>query len=210
MPLYTTLAQFPDIVVYLWKVEESESELLLNIDLTQNSKDRYLNMCSSMHRRGFLSIRHLLKHAGYEDSELIYDKLGKPHLSDGTFISITHSFEFTGIIVSKTYPVGIDIERHREKILRISRRFVSAEEDLIADNERNKIIHLTRIWSAKEAIYKIMAVPGLRFLDQIRIDTQKFIENKTRGQVVFEGRMNGFSIFFIDFEGYTLGYALKE
>jgi phosphopantetheinyl transferase len=210
MPLYKTIAHTPDIEVYLWKVAETETDLLAGLELTQNSKERYLSMRSAIHRRGFLSIRHLLMHAGYKDCDLTYDSLGKPHLSDGTYISISHSFEFTGIILSKLSPVGIDIEKHRDKILRISKRFVSPKEDVSTESEQDRIIHLTRIWGAKEAIYKIMGVPGLRFLDQIKIDYHNLNNNAARGQVAHSDTLNCFTIFFADFEGYTLGYAIQE
>ena len=34
-------------------------------------------MKSALHRKGFLSIRHLMAKAGYEDANLHYDKYGK-------------------------------------------------------------------------------------------------------------------------------------
>ena len=72
----------------------------------------------------------LLLEAGYTDFDLFYDKFGKPHLKDGKEISITHSYNFSGIIVGNS-PVGIDIEKQREKILRIARKFTPIEECFI-------------------------------------------------------------------------------
>ncbi len=76
-------------------------------------------MKSEIHRRGFMSIRHLMAEAGYVDQDLFYDDLGKPHLKNGKNISITHSFIFTAIILSDD-KVGIDIEKRRDKILKNS------------------------------------------------------------------------------------------
>ena len=72
-------------------------------------------MKSELHRRAFLSIRHLLGLEGYQDSNLIYSDLGKPYLKDGKHISISHSHDFTGIIISDSQEVGIDIEKQSEK-----------------------------------------------------------------------------------------------
>jgi hypothetical protein len=45
-------------------------------------------MKSELHQR-FLSVRKLLQEASYNDFDLSYDELGKPHLKDGKHISIT-------------------------------------------------------------------------------------------------------------------------
>jgi phosphopantetheinyl transferase len=48
-----------------------------------------------------------LQEASYNDFDLSYDELGKPHLKDGKHIS-THSYQFSAIIISDQ-TVGIDI-----------------------------------------------------------------------------------------------------
>src|SRR5690554_1958 len=98
MPLYKTITVNPYIKVLIWKVEETEAQLSEGVVLTPKCQDRLIGMRSELHRRGFLSIRHLLAEGGYVDHDLFYDDVGKPHLRDGRFISITHSHEFTGII----------------------------------------------------------------------------------------------------------------
>jgi phosphopantetheinyl transferase len=74
----------------------------------------------------FISVRKLLQEAGYNDLDLYYDELGKPHLKDDKYISISHSHHFSAIIVSNK-SVGIDIELQREKIIRIADKFVDQE-----------------------------------------------------------------------------------
>ena len=115
MPLYKTICISPHVKVYIWKITESETDLRRGIELTDNCETRVNGMKSELHRRGFISIRHLMQIEGYEDKDLYYDEAGKPHLHDGTHISISHSFQFTGIILSKSVDVGIDIEMQREK-----------------------------------------------------------------------------------------------
>jgi phosphopantetheinyl transferase len=65
-------------------------------------------------------VRKLLQEASYNDFDLSYDELGKPHLKDGKHISITHSYQFSAIIISDQ-TVGIDIELQREKITKHSK-----------------------------------------------------------------------------------------
>ena len=111
-------------------------------------------MKSEIHRRGFLSIRHLLKEEGYVDEDLIYDEFGKPHLRDGKNISITHSNHFTAIIVGQGQEVGIDIEKQRDKILRIAHKFTPIEEYRTIANTDALIRKLTIVWGCKESLYK--------------------------------------------------------
>ena len=105
MALYKTLTVHQTTKILIWKIEESTSTLKENIILSEDSSTRLNSMKSELHQKGFLSIRHLLKEVGYSDLDVIYDRYGKPHLKDGKFISITHSYIFTGIIISEKVPV---------------------------------------------------------------------------------------------------------
>lgn len=147
MPLYKTITVDPSTKALVWKVEEPYNQLSEGIELTSHCQQRVDSMKSEIHRRGFMSIRHLMAEMGYEDKNLFYDKEGKPHLTDNKFISITHSFEFTGIIVSQ-HPIGIDIEKQREKILKIAHKFTPLEEYHTLANEEALIRKLTIVWGA--------------------------------------------------------------
>ena len=127
MALYKTITVDQHTKAYIWKVEEPYKLLSEGIELTPHCQERVKGMKSEIHKRGFMSIRHLLAEAGYTDFDLYYDDKGKPHLKDNRYISITHSFEFTAIIVSKEH-VGIDIEKKRDKILKIAEKFTPIEE----------------------------------------------------------------------------------
>lgn len=209
MPLYKTLAVSPDICIYLWKVEEQEAFLADSLVLTENSKKRLGGMKSEMHRRGFLSIRHLLAEAGYQDHDLFYDPLGKPHLKDGNHISITHSHTFTGIIVSKRLKAGIDIEKQREKIARIAHKFTDLKFDR-SSQDPELVRRLTVLWGAKESIYKILSIPGISFYKHIDIRGFELAEGNTRGVANFQGEQSQYLISFLEFEGFTCVYALEN
>ena len=210
MPLYKELQASPDLRVYIWKVEETEGWLSRDISLTPHCRQRVDGMQSELHRRGFLSIRHLMARAGYRDADLYYTPNGKPHLRDGTCISITHSFEFTGIVLSREREVGIDIEKQREKILRIGHRFTSGEEFPGTAEGDAWVRRLTAVWGAKESLYKIMGVPGISFREHIRVGTVTLGTGKTTARVDFGGTTTHFDAFFLEFEGFTCTYALKR
>lgn len=210
MPLYKTITVTPTVMVYIWKVTESEVELSGKVELTSNCQSRMDNMKSELHRRAFLSIRHLMAEAGYKDSDLFYDDAGKPHLKDGKFISITHSHDFTGIIISETEEVGIDIEKQRDKILRIAHKFTPIEEYKTIANTSALIQKLTLVWGAKESLYKIYATHGLSFLHHIVIEDFAMDSTHTTGEILYKGKSSHYDISFLDFEGFTCVYAIKK
>lgn len=196
-------------MAYIWKVEETEEHLAVGIELTQYCQNRMDGMKSEAHRRAFLSIRHLMAEAGYKDHDLYYDDFGKPHLKDGNHISITHSHNFTGIIVSETDEVGIDIEMQRNKILRIAHKFTPIEEYKTLANTDALIRKLTIVWGAKESLYKIYARQGLSFLRHINVMDFTFEDTRTLAEIEFKGTKSHYEVEFLEFEGFTCVYALK-
>ena len=208
MPLFKTITPNATTQVYIWKVEESLDVLAENVNLTPHCKVRFESMKSELHRRGFLSIRHLLHTAGYTDQDLYYTENGKPHLKDGKYISITHSYNFTAIIVSDTTEVGIDIEMQRDKILRIASRFTPLKEYRTLANDDAVVRKLTIVWGAKESLYKIYGVKGLSFLQHINVTDFDFDDQKTDAVINYHGSESTYDIDFLEFEGFTCVYAL--
>ncbi|WP_347173523.1 4'-phosphopantetheinyl transferase family protein [Polaribacter uvawellassae] len=207
MPLYKTIIVNNATKVLIWKIKESFEELSFGIHLTDKSQERLDSMKSELHQRGFLSIRHLLKEVGLVDADLSYDEFGKPHLKNGKFISITHSFTFTGIIISDDVPVGIDIEMQRDKILKIAHKFTPFQEYKTIANHTALISKLTIVWGAKESLYKIYGKKKLRFLENIYIDDFKFEDEETSGRIDYNGETNTYQVYFLEFENFTCVFA---
>ena len=206
MPLFKTIKPNVETSIFVWKIEETYDDLYKEITLNELSEKRLSGMRSQLHQRGFLSVRHLLKEAGYSDFDLYYNEYGKPLLKDSKHISITHSFIFSAIIISSS-DVGIDIEKNREKIVNIYHKFVNTEYDSLSNEDLIK--QLTVIWGAKESMYKTYPYGGLSFYNHISIDPFLFEERKSTGKVIFENWKKKYHINFIFFEeGFTLVYAL--
>ncbi|WP_111706321.1 4'-phosphopantetheinyl transferase family protein [Lutibacter citreus] len=206
MPLYKTIKPNKHTTIYVWKIEASLCELSKEIELNERSKKRLLSMKSKLHQRGFLSVRHLLREAGYTDFDLYYNENGKPHLKDGKNISITHSFNFSAIIISDS-EVGIDIEMNREKIKIIQHKFVNFESGFIHQDD-DYIQQLTVIWGAKESLYKIYPHGGLTFKNDIDINSFQIIDKKTTGFIKAEDWQKSYNIYFEQVENFTLVYAI--
>ncbi len=206
MPLFKTITVDPNTKVLIWKIEESFDALKKGIELTDHCQNRVDGMKSDIHRRGFMSVRHLMAEAGYVDHDLFYDEKGKPHLNNGTHISITHSYTFSAIILSDT-EVGIDIEMQRPKILKIAHKFTPIEEYRTLANDDAVMRKLTMVWGAKESLYKSFAEKGVSFLQHIYVEDFRLEEDETEAEVSFEGKFAKYNVWFLEFEGFTCAYA---
>ena len=208
MPIYKTISDLGGTTIYIWKIEETFEELSNGLVLTENSISRLSGMKSKLHQKGFLSVRKLLKHAGYEDSSLYYNEYGRPFLHEDKHISITHSFEFAAVLISDV-EAGVDIEKNREKIVNIQHRFVNTEVDSLSEEDLVK--QLTVIWGAKESMYKTYPYGGLSFHDHIGINPFLFADGRSSGRVIFDTWKKEYDIKF-EFlkEGFTLVYALVK
>lgn len=164
MPIYKKYVAPHSTQLFVWHITEDEDKLNEGIQLTDLCINRLSNMKSEVHRCGFLSVRQLLKHAGYNAKDLSYDNYGKPHLADGKYISITHSHQFSAIAIGDT-PLGIDIEMERPKVHRIASKFLHSTEITPNASDRTR----TAQWCIKEAAYKALGKKGISFLDDIRI-----------------------------------------
>lgn len=207
MPLYKTIHVNELIRILIWDIQETKEDLSFQTALTPSSKNRLNSMKSEIHQRGFLSIRHLLKEVGYSDLDLYYDEFGKPFLNDGNHISITHSFRFSAIAISKKDPIGIDIEKQRDKIVKIGHKFTPVDAYKNIVDQHSLVRKLTVVWGAKESLYKIYGKKQLRFLEHIDIKDFELSTNKTTGMINDENLSSNHSIEFLEFEGFTCVYA---
>ena len=215
MPLFKTLHINENTTVYLWKITEAYNELIRLVSLKDTSLGRLEGMKSESHQKGFLSVRMLLQYCGYTDFDLIYDQLGKPHLKDNKYISVSHSFDFAAIALSNEN-IGIDIEQVKEKVLRIAPRFMEMRhlENLSATDQMKKA---TVIWGTKEAVFKIKSEEGISFPDHIFEKPFSLSDKKCKAELHFNDCVENFDIYFeeindIDhsFQNYMLVCALNR
>lgn len=209
MPIYKSEEIMPGTRLLVWKITESEEELAA-VALKPACHGRIDRMKSNQHRRGFLSVRWLLKEAGYSDFDLHYDADGKPYLEDGNFISITHSYGFSAIIVGNRN-VGIDMELRREKVITIADKFIDKEFAYLDPMHMGTYMHmLIVIWGVKEAVFKMISRVGLSFKQHMDVQPFNYYESKGTATVKFEEIDNNYSFFFEEIEDFTLVYSLEN
>ena len=206
MPLYKTITVRPGTQVLIWSITEDFKTLFDDVPLRPESLERVQGMKSEIHRRGFMSVRQLLKLAGYTDHDLWYDTYGKPHLKDGKHITITHSFGFSALAVSDA-PIGVDIEKQRSKILKIAHKFTPIAEYRTLANDEAIMRKLTLVWCAKESLYKLFATPGLSFLQHIEVSDFELEAATTTADIYYKSHTSKYQVHFLEFEGFTCAFA---
>lgn len=210
MPLHQTILHDSKTEILVWKISETLNQLLSEVKLNENSKARLSRMKSVAHQKGFLSVRKLLLESGYTDFDLYYDQFGKPHLTDGRHISISHSHDFSAIILSDKN-CGIDLEMQREKIITIAHKFADEESKFLKEqNQDDYIRQLTIIWGAKEAVFKIQNEVGISFKDHIHVDRFALESRVTSAVLKFAALEVNYNIFFEEVENFTLVYAFEK
>ncbi len=208
MPLYKSVAIDKDTRLLIWKNTESVEEFLLHVKLKDICTARLNGMKSELHQRGFLGVRMLLLEAGYTDFDLFYDTNGKPHLTDGMNISITHSYAFSAIIISRN-DIGIDMELQREKVITIAGKFIEPEFSYLDPTHLAAYMQqLIVIWGVKEAVYKMISRAGLSFKQNIYVFPFEMDAKRGMTSVKYEEINESYPFFFEQVEDFTLVYCL--
>ena len=118
----------------------------------------------------------LLEHQGIKK-----DQFGKPHLLGTDWhISIAHCYPLAVAAINHQSAIGIDIEKPRTQLNRISKKFLSNMELQHAGSDLQL---LCRYWTAKEALYKIYGRKKLIFKEHIAIEPHPDAPNLYRGTV---------------------------
>lgn len=205
MPLHSTFNYKSTIRVSVWDITESVPDLVVS-SLTQKSKQRLEGMKSMVHQKGFLSIRKLLEASGYADTDLYYHETGKPLLTDGVQVSITHSAQYSALALAEV-PVGIDIEHVKPVVGRIAHKFTKNEAWFLDATTADYLDKLTVIWGAKEAIFKVVNEPGISFNHHIAVSEFSLDDQETTAILDFNGQQTGFTIYFESIADYKLVVA---
>ncbi len=207
MPLLKTIKLNSHTQLLVWKITESFDELFRSVALKDISLSRVETMKSEDHKKGFLSVRRLLMEAGYTDFDLFYDEFGKPHLKDNRHISISHSNDFSIIVLSEVN-IGADLEILKDKTLKLAPRFMDVSH-LKNLNPRDELAKATVVWGIKESVFKLKNLVGISFKDHIFEDDFNLADKKCRVELRFNNTSECFDIVFDFIENYVFVCAFE-
>ncbi|KLT64933.1 4'-phosphopantetheinyl transferase superfamily protein [Pedobacter sp. BMA] len=198
-------------VLAIWKIEETEEELLAGLQLKQHELDIISSLNSGKRLLHWLSTRLLLRKMLNTDEyiDCQFDRDGKPYLVNFDYhISLSHSYDYAAVMISKEHAVGVDIELIKHKIKTIKHKFLS-DVELAQKQLGDNIEGLYVAWCAKEAIYKWHGKKGLEFKAHIHIKPFK-LKNEGSLSAIVElpaGTRELDVNYFKTKDGYMLGYV---
>ena len=196
------------IEVAIWTILETEVELKEGLSLSDKAQSRLSSRRSEVHRKGYLAIRQLLKYFHIDPQTHQYDEQGAPYLTDGRFLSISHTQTIAAVAVGKV-PLGIDLEFYQDKIKTIAKRFLNSLE-LAYVTENDAISLYTQLWTAKEALYKAHKTSGIHFASQMHIQEFKKETPEGIGWITHQEKKYPYSLYFRYFETYCLTLATSK
>jgi phosphopantetheinyl transferase len=196
----------------IWKIEETEEFFKNNVpqhrDVTHPRK-------RLQHLAGRFLLQFLAPDFPYELIQIAETR--KPFLpNDQYHFSISHCGDFAAAIISRDQRVGIDIEIPKQKIERISEKFLSRDEHetfrihpVETDVERPSgyYMPLTLLWSAKEAVFKWYGEGGIDFREHIHL-LNRHKSNETVG-CFFEKTKMAMTVNYRYFENLVLAWVVS-
>ncbi|MBS7566088.1 4'-phosphopantetheinyl transferase superfamily protein [Mucilaginibacter sp. Bleaf8] len=197
----------------LWRIEEDAETLLGQLQLNDEEQAFVEQLARGKRSLQWLSTRVLLRTMLNTDEyiDCRIDAHGKPYLVNLPYhISLSHSFDYAAVMISRSKPVGIDIEQIKEKVERIAHKFMKPREMDFIDPAQ-KIEQLYVCWCAKEAVYKCYGRKEVSFADNIALDAF---------DVAAEGSLNAhlrkddvaidYQVAYMQYEDYMIGYVKEE
>lgn len=194
----------------LWKIEEEADDLYRQLQLNEREKAYIESLGNGKRNLHWLGTRVLLRtmlHTNeYIDCQV--DEHGKPYLVNMPYhISLSHSFDYAAVMISKSKAVGIDIELISQKVERIAHKFLNKQELSLVD-DTHKIGQLYICWCAKEAVYKCNGRKVISFLDHIRLESlEGYPEGKAKVKIVKDDLNLDFDVNYMPFGDYMIGYV---
>lgn len=160
-----------DVLFGLWDITEDLDYFFSSLKLDNNDLSVLGDFKNESRKLEWLSVRKLLSElTGNNEIKIIYNEERKPFISDNSYnISISHSNNFTSLMLSKIKQVGIDLEFMSHRISKIEDKFIN-DAEVITSHPDLKKYHLYIHWCAKEALYKICDKHDINFKENIIIN----------------------------------------
>ena len=146
--------------------------------LTEQETERYFTFSHAKRKMEFVATR-ILRHRIFGFTHIHYTALGAPYIMGEGFISISHAKGVVGIAFSKDFPVGLDLEKIDARLLKLSPKFLSVEETESLDI--SSALEMTKVWSGKEALYKIEGHKGIHFSKELHLSP--IAKNRWKGRI---------------------------
>ncbi len=197
-------------IIAIWEITEDIDELLGIINFNPFVIEQIYNFGSDKRKLEYLAVRALVHEICGENANIEYNTDGSPFLTGANFnISITHTGKYAAIIIHPNRKVGIDIERQSDRVMRVKHKFLN-EKELQYIDSRSEKTHLTILWAAKEALYKIIGVKIVEFTEQIIVDKfQPYLHGEITANETCSSMHNSYELEYQVTPEYVMAWTVK-
>jgi len=210
MPLYKTVTINENIHLAIWEITENEEELLSSLNLSEMDKLLFDEITHHEKRLEFLAGRKLIKETfksfQLPDSAVFRNKYGKPELADSDYeISLSHTAHYVTLLLGYKLNVGIDIEKPQAKMKKIAQRLFNEYELQLYGTDLKK---LSKIWSAKEVLFKLYMKGGIDFKTNLFIKSDDELQTCI-GSIKKDGIETNYQLRFLNLDEYFICYNIN-
>ena len=216
MPLEKIINRPGDTTLGIWRIEESEEDLISRLQLDESEKALIAGLQHSKRYLHWLGSRVLLRTMLNTDKfiALKADERNKPYIENFPHkVSITHSGIYAAVMISRQYETGVDIEGLTPKILNVNKRFLSPPELELLEglDEKSKIYRSIIFWCVKEALYKLYAKGQMIFRDHLLINSdQEFSGPIVEASILKEDCQKTFLVEYAEVNNYLIAFVAGQ
>lgn len=194
----------------LWKITEELDDLLKCVCLNDTEQARLDGFGSFARKKEFVTTRVLLQKLLGEGVFIENNEHGKPFLVNSDFdISISHSKDYVGIMVGRNHDLALDIEYLSDRVYRITKRFMSADE-ISSISETNKQLHIYQHWCAKECMIKLYGKKDVLLIDELKIHPFQPNQSTFSGEVIRADFSKRFDFQYLRFDSYLMVWCCQK
>lgn len=194
MPFTQEFIQIDQVNIHLLRFVDFNPENYLD-HLTPDEQERYFGFHHFNRKQEFTATR-ILRHRLFGYEHIHYDTHGAPYIEGEGFISISHAKGIVGIALCKDFKIGLDLETVRSKASKLASKFLSESESTQFDF--NDPVEMTKVWSAKEVLYKLAGRRGIHFKSELLLYKEN--KNSWRGLIRNENHELHTKLSIFDFQ----------
>jgi len=171
--------------IFLLEYSDFDPQELLD-HLHPQELERYFSFASEKRKREFVATRYLREQL-FGKVHIHYDSVGAPFIPQEGFISISHSDNCVGLMLSKNFKIALDLEDYSPQAKRLHTKFLSEPEKIIFDIESEQ--EMSICWSAKEVLYKLAGRKGIDFKSELALLSKQASESQLliKGEIIQHG-----------------------
>jgi len=195
-----------NIHLAVWKIEEDLEFYAQKVTLSSIDQEIVGSTTHPEKKLEFMAGRLLcktvLKQLNISNQPIFRNKYGKPEIPDSEYnISLSHTENYIALAIGFKLNVGIDIEQPKAKMKKIAPRLYTEQEmKYCGDNLEN----FSKIWSAKEVLYKLFEKRELNFKDHLNVMPENEQWSLMTGTIKKDHFHQSFTLAFYELEKYFI------